>query len=45
MPRKAIKKDIIRSNTIADMKKLGMYKPEDERIICIYSELCKYYVR
>lgn len=43
MPRKAIKKDTIRANTISDMKKLGVYKPEYEPIICIYCELREQY--
>ena len=43
MPRKAIKKDTIRANTIADMKKLGVYKPEYEPIIDIYCELREQY--
>ena len=43
MPRKAIKKDTIRANTIEDMKKLGVYKPEYEPIIDIYCELREQY--
>jgi phage terminase small subunit len=43
MPRKAINKDTIKKNTISDMKKLGVYKPEYDRVIEIYSELCEQY--
>ena len=43
MPRKAIKKDTIRANTISDMKILGVYKPEYEPIIDIYCELREQY--
>jgi hypothetical protein len=43
MPRKATNKDTIKKNTINDMKKLGVYKPEYDRVIEIYSELCEQY--
>ena len=43
MPRKEKKKDTIRANTIEDMKKLGVYKPEYEPIIDIYCELREQY--
>ena len=32
-------KETIRRKTIADMKKLGIYKPQYNRIIEIYAEL------
>ncbi|HAN09372.1 MAG TPA: terminase [Clostridiales bacterium] len=43
MPRKAINKETIKKNTISDMTKLGVYKPEYDRVIDIYSELCEQY--
>lgn len=43
MPRKATTKETIKKNTIEDMKKLGVYKPEYDRVIDIYSELCEQY--
>lgn len=43
MPRKAISKTFIRKKTIAAMKKLGVYKPEYDRVIDIYSELNEQY--
>ena len=43
MPGKAILKLSIKKNTVADMKKLGTYKPEFEPIIDIYSELREQY--
>lgn len=43
MPGKAIRKESIKKNTIADMKKLGTYKPEYEPIIDIYCELREQY--
>jgi len=43
MPRKATKRDTIRINTIADMKRLGVYKPRYDRVIGVYSELCEQY--
>jgi phage terminase small subunit len=38
MPGKAIRKESIKKNTVADMRKLGTYKPEYEPIINIYCE-------
>lgn len=43
MPRKATNKDTIKKNTISDMKRLGVYKPQYDRVIGIYSELCEQY--
>ncbi|CAI3193141.1 P27 family phage terminase small subunit [Clostridium neonatale] len=43
MPRKATTKETIKKNTIEDMKKLGVYKPEYDRVIDVYSELCEQY--
>lgn len=43
MPRKATTKETIKKNTIEDMKKLGIYKPEYDRVIDVYSELCEQY--
>ena len=45
MPRKATNKDTIKKNTIDDMRNLGVYKPEYDRVIDIYSELCEQYER
>lgn len=45
MPRKAIAKETIKKNTIDNMKKLGVYKPEYDRIIDIYAELSEQYER
>ena len=45
MAGKAICKESIRKNTIADMKKLGVYKAEYNAIIDIYSELREQYER
>ena len=36
-------KDTIKKQTIKDMKALKIYKPEYNRIIDIYSELCEQY--
>ena len=38
MARKATTKETIKKNTIEDMKKLGIYKPEYDRVIDIYEE-------
>lgn len=43
MPRKAIHKDTIRENTIADMESLHVYKKEYDPLISIYSELREQY--
>ena len=45
MSRKAIYKETIKKNTISNMKKLGIFKPEYDRVIDIYSELCEQYER
>lgn len=45
MAGKAICKDTIKKNTISDMKKLGVYKPEYDAIITIYAELREQYER
>ena len=44
MPRPATRKETIKKNTINDMKKLGCYKPEYDRIIDIYAELNEQYI-
>lgn len=36
-------KETIKKTTIADMKKLGVYKPEYNRLIDIYAELVEQY--
>jgi len=43
MPGKAITKGTIKKNTIADMKKLGTYRPEYNAVIDIYCELREQY--
>lgn len=43
MAGKAITYDGIRKKTIKDMKKIGVYKPEYDPIIDIYSELREQY--
>jgi phage terminase small subunit len=45
MAGKAICKESIRKNTIADMKKLGTYKAEYESVIDIYCEMREQYER
>ena len=45
MAGKAICKETIKKNTIANMKKLGVYKPEYDACIDIYSELMEQYAR
>lgn len=45
MARKATTKATIKKNTIEDMKKLGIYKPEYDRVIDIYAELSEQYER
>lgn len=44
MAGKAMTKATIKRNTIADMKSLGVFKPEYDRIVDIYSELCEQYI-
>ncbi len=43
MPGKAIRKESIKKNTIADMRILGVYKAEYEPIIDIYCEMREQY--
>jgi phage terminase small subunit len=43
MPGKAVRKESIKKNTISDMKKLGVYKPEYEPVIDIYCEMREQY--
>ena len=43
MPGKAIRKESIKKNTVADMTKLGVYKAESEPIIDIYCEMREQY--
>lgn len=43
MAAKTAKKGTIKNATIADMKKLGIYKPQYNRMIDIYSELVEQY--
>lgn len=45
MAGKAICKETIKKNTISDMKKLGVYKPEYDACIDIYAELMEQYER
>ncbi len=45
MAGKALTKDTIKSNTIKKMRRLGVYKPEYDDIIDIYSELTEQYRR
>lgn len=45
MARAAINKETIKKNTIAAMKKLGVYKPEYDPVIDIYAELSEQYKR
>lgn len=45
MGRCAINKETIKANTIAAMKKLGVYKPEYNPVIDIYAELNEQYKR
>jgi phage terminase small subunit len=44
MPRNAESKETIKKNTINAMQKLGVYKPEYNQVIDIYSELCEQYI-
>ncbi len=45
MATKIATKDTIKRSTIADMNKLGVYKPQYNRIIDIYSEIvCQYLI-
>ena len=45
MATKIATKDTIKRATIADMNKLGVYKPQYNRIIDIYSEIvCQYLI-
>lgn len=43
MAGKAITKATIKRNTISHMKALGVFKPQYDRIIDIYAELCEQY--
>lgn len=43
MAGKAIKRDTIKRNTVAQMKKLGTYKAEYEAVINIYCEMREQY--
>lgn len=43
MARRAATRESIKRNTIKDMKNLGVYKPEFNRLIEIYSELIEQY--
>lgn len=45
MARQAICKETIKTNTVSDMKKIGVYKPEYDAIIDIYAELMEQYRR
>lgn len=45
MAGKALTKDTIKTNTIKKMRRLGVYKPEYDDIIDIYSELTEQYRR
>lgn len=45
MARKAINKETIKKNVIANMKKLGVYKAEYNDVIDVYSEIKEQYER
>lgn len=45
MSAPATTKATIKSNTVRDMKKLGVYRPEYDRIVDIYAGLCEQYHR
>lgn len=44
MAGKPTTKATIKRNTIEDMKALGVFKPQYDRIVDIYSELCEQYI-
>lgn len=44
MPAKAIKKETIKKNTVAELKKLGIFKPEYDRVIEVYADICEQYL-
>lgn len=43
MAAPATTKATIKSNTVRDMQKLGVYRPEYDRIVDIYAGLCEQY--
>lgn len=43
MPAKATTRNTIKNNTIKEMKKLGIFKPEFEGVISLYSLTCEQY--
>ncbi len=45
MAAPATTKATIKSQTVRDMKKLGVYRPEYDRIVDIYAGLCEQYRR
>ena len=45
MAKKASTKETIRKNTIRDMQKLNVYKPEYDPLIDVYSDLFSQYIR
>lgn len=45
MARKATTKDTIAKNTIRDMKKLGVYKPEYNPLIDVYADMMSQYIK
>lgn len=44
MAAPATTKATIKSQTVRDMKKLGVYRPEYDRIVDIYAGLCEQYL-
>lgn len=44
MAGKPTTKATIKRNAISDMKSLGVFKPQYDRIVDIYSELCEQYI-
>lgn len=45
MPRKATTFETIRVNTISEMNKLGIYKPEYNQVIDVYCSLIERYLK
>lgn len=45
MAAPATTKATIKKQTVAEMKKLGVYRPEYDRIVDIYAGLCEQYIR
>lgn len=43
MPAKATTRNTIKNNTIKELKKLGIFKPEFEGVISLYAVTCEQY--